>query len=460
MTAMPFLETVSKAILARGIARCLTGDAGDLEKLLRLYRLTGDNPTVNAFLKKLSSDMNDGMGVANLLLHVGKHANRTQKRRLIENLALNWMAKGRSKRLALRTQDQWVPFFVVISPTMRCNLRCTGCYSALYSKDGELSEGEMDRILTECKEIGCHFVVLSGGEPYLMKDSLLRLFRKHSDIFFLTFTNATLLDEALVKRLAGLGNVSPAISVEGYQEHTDQRRSKGVYESAMRAMDCLRKVGVVFGISVTYTRENVELVTDDRFVEFYVGKGAMFAWYFMFMPVGKDPILELVPTPEQRVFCGQRVVQLAAISAAAGGGAECDPRSGDRLASRDLFCQDFLQLCSNGFGVGVAVQFAKHGGIGLQRIEHEPAVGAILGFHCLDGLLVEWFRKIVATLFPVQVRQIGETNRHSFGILRCNLPLQTTQIQSFGFRIPSARNIAFGEVGHRCPVIPDGQDLL
>jgi hypothetical protein len=30
----------------------------------------------------------------------------------------------------------------------------------------------------------------------------------------------------------------------------------------------------------------------------------------MFVPVGKDPILEMVPTPEQRVYCGQRVVEL------------------------------------------------------------------------------------------------------------------------------------------------------
>jgi hypothetical protein len=30
----------------------------------------------------------------------------------------------------------------------------------------------------------------------------------------------------------------------------------------------------------------------------------------MFMPVGKDPILELVPTPEQRVYCGDRVAEL------------------------------------------------------------------------------------------------------------------------------------------------------
>ena len=61
---------------------------------------------------------------------------------------------------------------------------------------------------------------------------------------------------------------------------------------------------------ITYTSENIDLITTDEFVQYYIDKGAIFAWYFMFMPVGKDPILELVPTPEQRVYCGDRVAEL------------------------------------------------------------------------------------------------------------------------------------------------------
>jgi MoaA/NifB/PqqE/SkfB family radical SAM enzyme len=129
-------------------------------------------------------------------------------------------------------------------------------------------------------------------------------------MFFLTFTNGTLLDEDCARTLGRLGNVSPAISVEGYQEHTDRRRSSGVYEKATRAMELLRRHGVIFGISVTYTRENVDLVTDEKFIEYYVGRGALFAWYFMFMPVGKDPVLSLVPTPEQRFGCGRKIAEL------------------------------------------------------------------------------------------------------------------------------------------------------
>jgi MoaA/NifB/PqqE/SkfB family radical SAM enzyme len=207
-------------------------------------------------------------------------------------------------------QGIWAPTLIVISPTMRCNLRCTGCYSGLYSKDGELSEAEIDGILAECRRIGVYFVVISGGETYIMKDVWLRLFKKYSDMYFLTYTNGTLLDEGTVKTLSRLGNVAPGISVEGFEEHTDKRRGHGVYAKVMKAMDLLKAEGVIFGISVTYTRENIDLITTNEFVQYYIDKGAIFAWYFMFMPVGKDPILELVPTPEQRVYCGDRIAAL------------------------------------------------------------------------------------------------------------------------------------------------------
>ena len=120
---------------------------------------------------------------------------------------------------------------------MRCNLHCRGCYSGLYSKDGELSEEEIEKVLREAREFGSYFIVVSGGEPYLMKDVWLRLWKKHSDMYFMTYTNGTLLDQKTVDELARLGNVAPAISVEGYQEETDRRRGAGVFERLSQSME-------------------------------------------------------------------------------------------------------------------------------------------------------------------------------------------------------------------------------
>ena len=309
---MSLKSTILKKVGVKKIAGCLTGELDDLKRLVSLQNVPVNNPGLKAFLRTMSREVEAGgqTGMASLFLRLGSAMNPRSKRKLVENLIFNWGVQGARIRTELASEDMWVPSLIVVSPTMRCNLKCTGCYSGLYTKDGDLSQADLERILDECRRLGIYFVVISGGEPYVLRDTLLSLFKKYNDMFFLTYTNGTMLDEPTVKALARLGNVAPAISVEGYKEHTDRRRGEGVYEKVMQAMALLKKHGVLFGMSVTYTRENIEVITRDEFVEYYLDQGVIFAWYFMFMPVGKDPILELVPTPEQRVYCGERVVEL------------------------------------------------------------------------------------------------------------------------------------------------------
>ncbi len=301
---------LTKKIGGKKIAGCLTGKLEDLRRLTELQNIPVTNPGLKAFLSGLARDIDDDSGIASLFVRLGGLLNPQCKKKLVENLIFNWAVTGSKIRWALNSKEYWVPSLVAVSPTMRCNLSCTGCYSGLYSKDGELSEAEIDDIFSQCKRMGAYFVVVSGGEPFAMKRTLLELFKKHGDMYFLTYTNGTMLDEPTVKELARLGNVAPAISVEGYQEHTDSRRGEGIDAKVLQAMERLNRHGVLFGMSVTYTSNNIDLITRDEFIRYYLDRGVIFAWYFMFMPVGKDPILELVPTPEQRLFCGERVAEL------------------------------------------------------------------------------------------------------------------------------------------------------
>ena len=65
-------------------------------------------------------------------------------------------------------------------------------------------------------------------------------------------------------------------------------------------MEALHSQHVFFGASVTYTAQNVDVVSSDEFVEMLMDKGCFYAWYFMYIPVGRDPDLSLMITPEQR----------------------------------------------------------------------------------------------------------------------------------------------------------------
>ena len=306
---------ILRRILFNRMVKGFSGKRKDLERLVDYTdKYLDADDSLSFFLKGLDKSLKDDTPFHEVFLRVGRELSNDYKRKILTNLVYNHFYKGAAVRNGIRKNpdEKWVPNFVTISPSMRCNLRCRGCYSGLYLKDGELSEPELDSIFTQLKENGSYFVVISGGEPWILKDVLLRLFKKHNDMFFLTYTNGTLLDKETCKKLAKLGNVAAAISVEGWEKETDERRGKGMWKKIHTAMANLREQGVLFGISVTVTRQNYDVVTDDRIMEHFLELGAIFGWFFVFMPVGKDPLLELVPTPEQRVMTGERVKELRA----------------------------------------------------------------------------------------------------------------------------------------------------
>jgi len=209
-----------------------------------------------------------------------------------------------------------IPWTILMDPTTACNLKCTGCWAAEYDKSDSLSYEELDRIITEGKELGMYFYIFSGGEPLTRKNDLLKLAEKHNDCAFLAFTNATLIDEEFAKELQRLGNFFFAISVEGFEEETDLRRGKGTFKKVMKAMDILKQYGIGFGFSTCYHSKNTEVIGSDKYVDLMIEKGCMFGWYFTYMPLGKDAPIDLVATPEQREYMYHKVREFRQTKAA------------------------------------------------------------------------------------------------------------------------------------------------
>jgi MoaA/NifB/PqqE/SkfB family radical SAM enzyme len=225
--------------------------------------------------------------------------NPHHRKTIIQSFIFNEMLVGTNRRKAFQdSHGFYPPGMIVISPTMRCNLRCNGCYAGSYAHR-ELSLETLNRILDEAKEMGTHFITVSGGEPFFRGD-MFEIFERHHDVAFLVFTHGGLIDERLAQKIVRAGNVVPAISLEGYREDTDRRRGVGHFDRVMRAMDMLREAGVIFGYSVTQSRLNSDIVTRDEFVRFLRDKGCMLGFYFMYVPVGRDPDINLMPTPAQR----------------------------------------------------------------------------------------------------------------------------------------------------------------
>lgn len=223
-----------------------------------------------------------------------------QRDKWISNLAINHLLNGTNKRKEWADANGFYPpSTIVISPTMKCDLKCYGCYAGDYGKTLELTLDELDSVLMQMKEMGIYFAVISGGEPFYMK-GIFDVFRKHSDMAFLVFTHGGLIDEAMVEKLTDVGNVMPAFSLEGYEQETDERRGAGHFKKVMRAMDLLREGGLSYCGSFTHSRKNSHIITNPDFIDMLLSKGIFALWLFSYVPVGRKPAADLMPTPEQR----------------------------------------------------------------------------------------------------------------------------------------------------------------
>ena len=235
-------------------------------------------------------------------------------RNISHNLIHGALVQGGKQSSITRFSEQFgmnPPSTLTISPCKTCNLHCTGCYASAGADSEKLDWSTFNRIITEAKTLwGVKFLVISGGEPLAYKSEgkgLLDAAELHPDVFFMFYTNGTLIDEKTARRMAALGNVTPAISVEGWRERTDERRGAGVFDKVLGAMEQLRKAGVFFGISLTATQYNVEEIFSDEFLDFFFEKqGAFYGWSFQYMPIGRSFTLDLMPTPEQRLWMWKR----------------------------------------------------------------------------------------------------------------------------------------------------------
>ena len=249
----------------------------------------------------------------NLLVNLKKASTRmapSVRNKVVMNLINNAMIQGQPKRKAF-TEKYGItpPNHLVISPTMKCNLKCYGCYAWQYSKKEDLPYEVCNRIIDEANAIGIYFFVITGGEPFVWPQ-LYDFLSRHNDSFFQIYTNGTAIDDEVAKKLAELGNAIPCISVEGFEKETAARRGNETWGKIMNAMDALNRNGVLFGYSVTATRENNDLVVSDEFVDFFVSKGCFVGWYFNYIPIGREPNLDLMPTPEQRDYRRKRIIEI------------------------------------------------------------------------------------------------------------------------------------------------------
>ncbi len=263
------------------------------EKARKIKEGIDNNPAVKQYVEKIFNSVDE---------NVQQH--------LLVNFFINASVVGIPRQRKLSDELGFnIPYTILIDPTSNCNLRCVGCWAGEYEKHQELELEELDRLVSEAKELGIYFIVMSGGEP-LMWPHLFELCERHKDVAFMLYTNGTLIDEEKAQKMRKLGNITPAISLEGGRETTDQRRGRGVFDKVMKAMDHLRQNGVVFGFSITITSKNWQEAFSDEFINLMIEKGCLYGWSFHYIPVGSNPDFSLMISPEQRAYLVNRVIDI------------------------------------------------------------------------------------------------------------------------------------------------------
>ncbi|QRN86797.1 radical SAM protein [Clostridia bacterium] len=300
---MAVKSNLSKAMLEKALGYLRKDPMANFPKLLKWAGKIPMEPGTRNQYELIKDAWENGGNwrelIEKILTEVDPHVRNT----LIYNIGIHAGIEGAKElNIARKKYDRNIPWAILMDPTSACNLKCIGCWAAEYKKTDSMSYELLDDIIKQGKELGIRTYIYSGGEPTIRKADLIGLARKHKDCVFLAFTNGTLFDEAFAKEIQEVGNITFAISVEGFKKENDMRRGEGTFDKIMAGMDILKAHGIPFGFSTCYHSGNVDVVGSEEYIDLMIEKGCYFGWYFTYIPLGKDAVPELLANAEQREF--------------------------------------------------------------------------------------------------------------------------------------------------------------
>lgn len=117
-----------------------------------------------------------------------------------------------------------VPLMGAMAITHRCNLNCAHCYANPVRDIGELSYTEICKIIDKIVDAGCLFLLITGGEPLIRSDFLdIYKYAKKRGLLITIATNATLINDKIIKCLNRFHPYKIGITLYGFSEGTYQK---------------------------------------------------------------------------------------------------------------------------------------------------------------------------------------------------------------------------------------------
>jgi radical SAM protein with 4Fe4S-binding SPASM domain len=169
-----------------------------------------------------------------------------------------------SADLHQRQSGQRAPMQVSIEVTRRCPLECQHCYNNLSMGDQDARSREMTteehfRMLDELVEMGCFWLLYTGGEIFARKDFLeIYTYAKKKGFLITLFTNGTLITEKIADYLVEWPPFAIEITLYGRTRETYEALTQipGSYDRCLRGIKLLRERGLPLKLKTVATTIN------------------------------------------------------------------------------------------------------------------------------------------------------------------------------------------------------------
>jgi len=147
--------------------------------------------------------------------------------------------------------------------TPRCNLHCRMCYicNPSQSQGAELSAGQWLDIMTQARDAGMIFAMLTGGEALLHKDFWeIYIGLKKLGVFVTLNSNGAAITAEVADKLKEYPPIRVAVSVYGSSPEAYQKvcGSAAGFEKTIRGIELLRERGIDFRIRTILTKDTAD----------------------------------------------------------------------------------------------------------------------------------------------------------------------------------------------------------
>lgn len=171
-----------------------------------------------------------------------------------------------------RQAGERIPLQVSIEVTRRCPLECLHCYNNLPMGDmearrRELTKEEHFRVLDELVDMGCFWVLYTGGEIFARKDFLeIYTYAKKKGFLITLFTNGTLINEQIADYLTEWPPFAIEITLYGRTRETYEALTAipGSYDRCLRGIQLLKERKLPLKLKTVATSVNKHEVTAMR----------------------------------------------------------------------------------------------------------------------------------------------------------------------------------------------------